>query len=75
MGTMYYRFLYKAGYGTEAWDTNQWVTIQNLGAHNTATFSFPSADNYCVIVQASDDENVWVPGDPQGGMTIKAESP
>jgi len=73
MGTMYYRFLYKAGYGTEAWSTNQWVTIQNLSADNAATFSFPSADNYCIIVQASDDGNVWIAGDPQGGMTMKVE--
>jgi len=74
MGTMYYRFLYKAGYGTEAWNTSPWVTIQNLSADNTATFSFPSADNYCVIAQASDDANIWSAGDPQGGMTIKVES-
>jgi len=73
MGTMYYRFLYKAGYGTEAWNTNQWVLIQNLSTDNTATLSFPSADNYCVIAQASDDENVWSAGDPQGGMTILVE--
>jgi len=73
-GTRYYRFLYKAGYGTAGWNTNQWVPVQYFSTNNTATFSFPSEDNYCVIVQASDDPNVWIPGDPQGGITVNVES-
>jgi YVTN family beta-propeller protein len=73
-GALYYKFLYKAGYGTAAWNTNQWVPAQGFSTNNAATFSFPSVDNYCVIAQASDEPNVWSAGDPQAGMTIKVES-
>jgi len=75
LGTIYYRFMYKAGYGTpEEWSTNLWMSIQDFSIHNTASFAFPSADNYCVIVQASDDPSVWTAGDPQGGLTIEVKS-
>jgi hypothetical protein len=73
-GTIYYRFLYKAGYGTpEDWSANPWIRVQDFSINNTASFAFPSEDNYCVIVQASDDPSVWGAGDPQGGLTIEVK--
>jgi YVTN family beta-propeller protein len=75
-GIVYYRFLYKAGYGTAAYNTpGGFVIAQNWSTDNIATINFPSADNYIVIVQATEDSNgVWNFGDPQGGMNINVES-
>jgi hypothetical protein len=72
----YYRFLYRAGYGTAAYATNQFVTAQNWSIDNTADITFPSADNYIVVVQATEDSGgAWAFGDPQGGLNIVVESP
>jgi hypothetical protein len=73
----YYRFLYKAGYGTPAYNTpGGFVIAQNWSIDNTADITFPSADNYIVIVQATEDPaGAWAFGDPQGGLNIVVESP
>jgi hypothetical protein len=71
--TLYYKILYKAGYGTAAYATNSWVTALNWSTLNYADVTFPSADNYIVIVQVSDSLGVWAAGDPQGGMAVIVE--
>jgi hypothetical protein len=75
--TIYYRFLYKAGYGTPAYNTpGGFIIAQNWTTNNSANITFPSADNYIVIVQATEDSSgVWVFGDPQGGMSIYVGNP
>jgi len=69
---VYYRFLYKAGYGTEAFNNpGGWVVARNWDTNPAASIMFPSADNYIVIVQATGDAGgVWNSGDPQGGINI-----
>jgi len=82
--TIYYRFSYKAGYGTlpNGWDgpTDNplipWVVAQNWSTSNVANITFPNADNYIVVVQAKDDvTSAWEFGDPQGGMNIYVGNP
>jgi len=69
--TIYYRFLYRAGYGTAAYATNQFVPAQDWSTNNTANIMFPGADNYIVVVQATEDSaGAWAFGDPQGGLNI-----
>ena len=73
---VYYRFLYRAGYGTAAYATNQFITAQNWSADNTADITFPSADNYIVVVQATEEATgAWAFGDPQGGLNIVVGGP
>jgi hypothetical protein len=70
-GTIYYRFLYKAGYGTEAYNSpGGWVIAQDWGEESLAVITFAAADNNIVIVQASDTLGVWSAGDPQIGMSV-----
>lgn len=68
---IHYRFLYKAGYGTEAYNTpGGWVTAQDWSEDSLAGITFTNADDYIVIVQASDTPGVWSAGDPQIGMSV-----
>jgi len=77
LGTIYYRFLYKGGYGTAAYNNpGGWVIVKNWNTDNTATITFLNADNYIIIVQATHDSNgAWTFGDPQGGMNIYVANP
>jgi len=70
-----YKFLYRAGYGTPAYSTNPWIVMQDTSDTYVCNHSLPSADNYVVVVQATDDPGGWSVGDPQGGITVKVESP
>ena len=81
--TIYYQFSYKAGYGTtpNGWGgptdnpLNPWVVAQDWSTSNIASITFPSEDNYMVVVQAKEDlSDVWEFGDPQEGINIKVES-
>jgi hypothetical protein len=72
---VYYRFLYKAGYGTLAYYApGGWMLAQDWSTSNSATITFPTEGNYMVVVQAREDSgDVWEFGDPQGGFSIKVE--
>lgn len=76
-GVPYYRFLYKAGYGTPAYNIpGGFVIAQDWSTDSTADITFPSADNYIVIAHATEDSSgAWAFGDPQGGLNIVVESP
>ena len=76
-GSIYYRFLYKDGYGTEAYNTpGGWVIAKDWGEDSLAIITFTIADNYIVIVQASDTPGpgVWSAGDTQIGMSVHVTS-
>jgi len=52
------------------------VIARDWDANPAADIIFPSADNYIVIVQATDNAGgVWNTGDPQGGLNIIVGSP
>lgn len=70
--TLYYKFLYKGGYGTPAYATNPW-TQTGWNTLNYADITFPSADNYIVVGQVTGNPGVWAAGDPQGGMAVAVE--
>lgn len=53
--TMYYQFYYCADYGTTEYDTSPWIITQTYSTNNQATFSFPEAGNYIVVVRAVTD--------------------
>jgi hypothetical protein len=76
LNTVFYRFMYKAGYGTEAFHTpGGFVIAQDWSTANTAAITFPNADNYIVIVQATEDSGgTWAFGDPQGGISIRVNA-
>jgi len=73
--SVYYKFLYRAGYGTAAYSANPWIVMQDTSNNYVCNHSLPSADNYVVVVQATDDPGGWTGGDPQGGITVNVESP
>ena len=71
-----YSFYYKAGYGTEAWNTNKWQLVQQWSAANETSYTLPAANNYYVIghvglcAVAPGAGVSWKKGDPQGGFTV-----
>jgi YVTN family beta-propeller protein len=72
---LYYKFFYRAGYGTEAYDTNPWLIMQDSSTSSSATFSFPAASNYVVVVWAfSDPDNIPV-AVPLIGLNLIVEEP
>jgi hypothetical protein len=58
-GAAYYKFFYRAGYGTAAYNDpgNPWLVMQEFSTSNTSSFAFPSAGNYIVVVWAVSDPN------------------
>jgi YVTN family beta-propeller protein len=73
-GTIYYKFWYRAGYGTVSGATNPWLVMQDFSTNNAATFSFPSSDNYIVVVWGVRNRNNVDPSNvPIIGMNIKVE--
>ncbi len=49
---IYYQFYYCADYGTAAYGTSPWIIKQPYSTNNQASFSFPSAGNYVVVVRS-----------------------
>ena len=67
----------KRNYGTEAFNNpGGWVIARNWDPQPTAGITFPSANNYIVIVQATDNASgIWTAGDSQGGLNIIIGNP
>ncbi len=55
--TIYYKWFYRANYGTSDYDTSPWVVVQDYVANNSCEFTFPSAGKYVVVVRAVTDPN------------------
>ena len=55
--TIYYKWFYRAGYGTSDYDSSPWVVAQDYSTSNSCGFSFPSAGKYIVVVRAVTDPN------------------
>jgi YVTN family beta-propeller protein len=72
---IYYKFWYRAGYGTPAYASNTFMVMQDFSISNSANYTFTLADNYVVLVWATDDPNNVVPsGVPLMGMNINVEN-
>jgi len=69
-----YKFWYRAGYGTAAYSTNQWVEMQDYSTANECIYTFPAADNYIVVVNAAEDVNNIPDPLPMIGMNIRVEN-
>ncbi|MFH0725056.1 MAG: YbhB/YbcL family Raf kinase inhibitor-like protein [Pseudomonadota bacterium] len=52
---IYYKFYYRANYGTSAYDTSEWVVVQDYSTSNSAPYSFAEAGNYIIVVRAVTD--------------------
>jgi hypothetical protein len=72
---IYYKFWYRAGYGTSAYDTSPWLTMRDFGTADTTTMQFPAADHYIVVVWGVTDP-FNIPADVSLiGMNAKIKSP
>jgi len=75
---IYYKFWYRAGYGTAGYGTNPlnpFVVMQDFSVSNSATHTFSVAGNYIVLVWGTDDPNSVVPSDvPIIGMNVNVEN-
>jgi alpha-tubulin suppressor-like RCC1 family protein len=71
--TLTYRFLYKAGYGTPEWDSNEWEVLQDWNSIDWVDTSFAATGNYYVVGHAVAIGNTWETGDPQGGFNVVVE--
>ncbi len=56
--TIYYKWLYCAGHGTNAYDDNSWVEVQDYSTTASCDYVFPNAGSYVIVVRAvTDPEN------------------
>ncbi len=53
--TLYYKFYYRANYGTSTYDTSPWVVMQDYSTTNTCTDIFPGDGSYIVVVRVVTD--------------------
>lgn len=53
--TVYYKFFYRANYGTSDYDTTPWTVVQNYSTSATCSYTFPAAGDYIVVVRAVTD--------------------
>ncbi|MFH0731128.1 MAG: hypothetical protein V2B19_32890 [Pseudomonadota bacterium] len=49
--TVYYRYFYRADYGSSAYDTAPWVVMREYSTENTCEYTFPAAGSYIVVVR------------------------
>ncbi|MFH0727188.1 MAG: choice-of-anchor Q domain-containing protein [Pseudomonadota bacterium] len=49
---VYYRFYYRADYGTTGYDAAPWTMVRDYATTNTCAISFPSAGDYIVVARA-----------------------
>lgn len=52
---IYYKFYYRANYGTANYDTTDWTVVQNYSTSNTAQYTFQQAGEYIIVVRAVTD--------------------
>ncbi|HNU72384.1 MAG TPA: hypothetical protein PKL48_11820 [Thermodesulfobacteriota bacterium] len=67
---LHYRFFYKLGYGTEAWNTNPWQLIQDWSPANYVDYTLPEPGTYYLVGHVVPAGKEWVDGDPQGGFSV-----
>ena len=54
---IYYKFFYRAGYGTAEYSSNPWVVMKDFSTDSSCTYAFQSAGKYIVVVWAATDPN------------------
>jgi YVTN family beta-propeller protein len=54
-GPIYYKFWYRAGYGSTAYASNPWEVMQDFSPSNTCSHTFTTPSNYIVVVWAVKD--------------------
>ncbi len=62
--TIYYKWYYRAGYGTDDYENMPWVEVQDYSSSTSCEFSFPEQGDYIVVVRAvtdPDNEPVALP--------------
>ncbi len=53
--TLYYKFFYRANYGTAAYNSSPWVIMQDYSAANTCQYTFPGDGSYIVVARVVTD--------------------
>ncbi|MEJ2096645.1 MAG: carboxypeptidase regulatory-like domain-containing protein, partial [Deltaproteobacteria bacterium] len=58
-GPLYYYFSYKGGYGTDSYETNDWVNMRDVfwSTSNSVTHRFSEAGSYVVVAWISPTES------------------
>lgn len=54
---LYYKWFYRANYGTSAYDATPWVVVKDYSTSNTCDFTFPNTGKYIVVVRVVTDPN------------------
>ncbi|MFH0730221.1 MAG: DUF1566 domain-containing protein [Pseudomonadota bacterium] len=52
---MYYKWFYRAGYGTAEYEEMPWVVVKDYSTETSCTYTFPSEGNYIVVARAVTD--------------------
>jgi len=73
-GAIYYKFWYRAGYGTTEYATNPWMVMQEFSTANTCTHTFTAPGDYVVVVWAVKDPNNIPQDYPIIGMNVRVEN-
>lgn len=71
---MYYRFYYRANYGTSAYDTTPWTVVQAYSTSNSCQYSFPARGEYIVVARAVTDTANEPAALPIIGQTVSVVS-
>jgi hypothetical protein len=56
-GDVYYKFFYRAKYGTSEYETADWIVAKDYSTDNYCDYNFPEAGDYILIVRAVTDPN------------------
>ncbi len=70
---IYYKWFYRANYGTYNYDSSPWVVAQNYSLSNSCDFNFPNTGKYIVVVRAVTDPNYEPPDLPIIGGVVSVK--
>ncbi|MFH1162839.1 MAG: hypothetical protein V1852_02105 [Pseudomonadota bacterium] len=55
--TLYYKWFYRADYGTSDYDPSPWVVAKDYSVDNSYDYTFPNNGSYIIVVRAVTDPN------------------
>ena len=73
--TLYYKFYYRANYGTVDYDTSTWNVVQDYSTSDSAQFNFSEDGDYIIVIRAVTDPNNESTALPIVGQAITVGNP
>ncbi len=70
---IYYKWFYRANYGTSDYDSSPWVVVQDYSANSSCNFSFQNTGKYIIVVRAVTDPNYEPPDLPIIGGVVSVK--